>query len=157
MTQKKSLEGQSVRIEMCPAHNEFMQMMIESKQREAEYATTLSNHASTLQEILLTQRIQNEKLNDINRIVTNGLQANITSIKDSMDGFRADVNKFITSTREKLVEFDNFSWFRKPMNKFRDTILTKLIIIIGLVIVILAILHVSPISSAIIKYLTGGK
>ena len=56
-----------------------------------------------------------DKQEQIERIVTNGLSHNIANIAKRLDTFCEEVKK-------RLDELEEFQWFRKPVTAFRDGI-----------------------------------
>jgi len=69
--------------------------------RQIEYAET-------------SARIE-ERQENIERIVTNGLSHNVADIAKRLDIFCEEVKK-------RLDELEEFQWFRKPITAFRDGI-----------------------------------
>ena len=104
----------------CKSHPELMTLMLKCKENDVEQRTILDFHSRSLDEILALLKDHGEQINQTNRIVTNGMQSSIESIKESVKDISLDLQGFMTTTRDKISEFDKFSWFRKGMNKFRD-------------------------------------
>jgi hypothetical protein len=128
-----------------------MQLMLKCKENDVEQRTILDFHSKSLDEILGLLKTHGEQINETNRIVTNGMQLNITSIKDSIKSMSTDLQGFMTSTREKIVEFEKFNWFRKGMNKFRDHFLFILFITIISIGGALFVLHFDSVAKMIWK------
>jgi hypothetical protein len=70
-------------------------------ERQIEYAKT-------------SARIE-ERQENIERIVTNGLSHNVAAIAERLDTFCKEVKK-------RLDELEDFKWFRLPVTKLRDKI-----------------------------------
>jgi len=92
----------------CSAHHELVESLRDINQkldgmivRQIEYAET-------------SARIE-EKQEQIERIVTNGLSHNVADIAKRLDVFCEEVKK-------RLDELEDFQWFRKPITAFRDGI-----------------------------------
>lgn len=92
----------------CEAHHELVASLrdINHKldgmiERQIEYAET-------------SARIE-EKQEQIERIVTNGLSHNVADIAKRLDIFCEEVKK-------RLDELEDFKWFRLPVTKLRDKI-----------------------------------
>ena len=92
----------------CGAHHEIVESLRDINQkldgmivRQIEYAKT-------------SARIE-EKQEQIERIVTNGLSHNVANISKRLDIFCEEVKK-------RLDELEEFQWFRLPVTKLRDTI-----------------------------------
>ena len=92
----------------CESHIEIVESLRDINQkldgmivRQIEYAET-------------SARIE-EKQEQIERIVTNGLSHNVADIAKRLDIFCDEVKK-------RLDELEEFQWFRKPITAFRDGI-----------------------------------
>ena len=92
----------------CGAHHELVESLRDINQkldgmivRQIEYAET-------------SARIE-EKQEQIERIVTNGLTHNVANISKRLDIFCEEVKK-------RLDELEDFKWFRLPVTKLRDKI-----------------------------------
>ena len=92
----------------CGAHHEIVESLRDINQkldgmivRQIEYAKT-------------SARIE-EKQEQIERIVTNGLSHNMANISKRLDIFCDEVKK-------RLDELEEFQWFRLPVTKLRDSI-----------------------------------
>jgi len=92
----------------CEAHHELVESLRDINQkldgmivRQIEYAET-------------SARIE-ERQENIERIVTNGLSHNVADIAKKLEGFCSEVKK-------RLDELEDFQWFRKPITAFRDGI-----------------------------------
>ncbi len=92
----------------CEAHHELVASLrdINHKldgmiERQIEYAKT-------------SARIE-ERQENIERIVTNGLSHNVAAIAERLDTFCKEVKK-------RLDELEDFKWFRLPVTKLRDKI-----------------------------------
>jgi len=92
----------------CGAHHELVESLRDINQkldgmivRQIEYAET-------------SARIE-EKQEQIERIVTNGLSHNVANIAKRLDVFCEEVKK-------RLDELEEFKWFRLPITKLRDSI-----------------------------------
>ena len=141
------------KIEICPSHGELMKLLMDSQKTCAEQMVTIAYHAKTFESFTITQKEHGDKLGNIEKIVCNGLQSDIGEIKSGMAGVKTDLQGFMTDTRKKIAEFDEFSWFRKPMNKFRDSFLWKLIWLLFIVGAIITALHFDT----IMNILTNGR
>ena len=93
---------------VCGAHHELVESLRDINQkldgmivRQIEYAET-------------SARIE-ERQENIERIVTNGLSHNVADIARKLEGFCSEVKK-------RLDELEEFQWFRKPITAFRDGI-----------------------------------
>ena len=92
----------------CGAHHELVESLRDINQkldgmivRQIEYAET-------------SARIE-ERQENIERIVTNGLSHNVADIAKRLDIFCEEVKK-------RLDELEEFQWFRLPVTKLRDKI-----------------------------------
>ena len=93
---------------VCGAHHELVESLRDINQkldgmivRQIEYAET-------------SARIE-ERQENIERIVTNGLSHNVANIAKRLDIFCEEVKK-------RLDELEDFKWFRLPVTKLRDKI-----------------------------------
>ena len=92
----------------CGAHHELVESLRDINQkldgmivRQIEYAET-------------SARIE-ERQENIERIVTNGLSHNVADIAKKLEGFCSEVKK-------RLDELEEFQWFRLPITRLRDSI-----------------------------------
>ena len=92
----------------CGAHHELVESLRDINQkldgmivRQIEYAKT-------------SARIE-ERQENIERIVTNGLSHNMADIAKRLDIFCEEVKK-------RLDELEEFQWFRLPITRLRDKI-----------------------------------
>ena len=92
----------------CGAHHELVESLRDINHkldgmivRQIEYAET-------------SARIE-ERQENIERIVTNGLSHNVADMAKRLDVFCGEVKK-------RLDELEEFQWFRKPITAFRDGI-----------------------------------
>ena len=92
----------------CGAHHELVESLRDINQkldgmivRQIEYAET-------------SARIE-EKQEQIERIVTNGLSHSVADIAKRLDIFCEEVKK-------RLDELEEFKWFRLPITRLRDSI-----------------------------------
>ena len=92
----------------CGAHHELVESLRDINQkldgmivRQIEYAET-------------SARIE-ERQENIERIITNGLSHNVANIAKRLDIFCEEVNKC-------LDELEDFKWFRLQVTKLRDKI-----------------------------------
>ena len=92
----------------CGAHHELVESLRDINHkldgmivRQIEYAET-------------SARIE-ERQENIERIVTNGLSHNVADIAKRLDIFCEEVKK-------RLDELEDFKWFRLPVTKLRDKI-----------------------------------
>ncbi len=92
----------------CGAHHELVESLRDINLkldgmivRQIEYAKT-------------SARIE-ERQENIERIVTNGLSHNVANIAKRLDIFCEEVKK-------RLDELEDFKWFRLPVTKLRDKI-----------------------------------
>lgn len=92
----------------CSAHHELVESLRDINHkldgmivRQIEYAET-------------SARIE-ERQENIERIVTNGLSHNVAAIAERLDTFCKEVKK-------RLDELEDFKWFRLPVTKLRDKI-----------------------------------
>ena len=93
---------------VCGAHHELVESLRDINHkldgmivRQIEYAET-------------SARIE-ERQENIERIVTNGLSHNVADIAKRLDIFCEEVKK-------RLDELEDFKWFRLPVTKLRDKI-----------------------------------
>ena len=93
---------------VCGAHHELVESLRDINHkldgmivRQIEYAET-------------SARIE-ERQENIERIVTNGLSHNVADIARKLEGFCSEAKK-------RLDELEEFQWFRKPITAFRDGI-----------------------------------
>ncbi len=93
---------------VCGAHHELVESLRDINHkldgmivRQIEYAET-------------SARIE-ERQENIERIVTNGLSHNVANIAKRLDIFCEEVKK-------RLDELEDFKWFRLPVTKLRDKI-----------------------------------
>ena len=135
----------------CKSHPELMTLMLKCKENDVEHRTILDFHSKSLNEIIILLKEHGEQINETNRIVTNGMQANIKSISEAVKLMSSDLQGFITITRDKIAEFEKFNWFRKGMNKFRDNFM--FIVLMGFFSVIgaLFVLHFDSVMKIIGK------
>ena len=92
----------------CSSHHELVESLRDINHkldgmivRQIEYAET-------------SARIE-ERQENIERIVTNGLSHNVADIAKRLDVFCGEVKK-------RLDELEEFQWFRLPVTKLRDKI-----------------------------------
>jgi len=92
----------------CGAHHELVESLRDINQkldgmivRQIEYAET-------------SARIE-ERQENIERIVTNGLSHNVANISKRLDVFCDEVKR-------RLDELEEFQWFRLPITRLRDSI-----------------------------------
>ena len=92
----------------CAAHHELVESLRDINHkldgmivRQIEYAET-------------SARIE-ERQENIERIVTNGLSHNVADMAKRLDVFCGEVKK-------RLDELEEFQWFRLPVTKLRDKI-----------------------------------
>ena len=92
----------------CGAHHELVESLRDINQkldgmivRQIEYAET-------------SARIE-ERQENIERIVTNGLSHNVADMARKLEGFCGEVKK-------RLDELEEFKWFRLPITRLRDSI-----------------------------------
>ena len=92
----------------CSSHHELVESLRDINHkldgmivRQIEYAET-------------SARIE-ERQENIERIVTNGLSHNVANIAKRLDIFCEEVKK-------RLDELEDFKWFRLPVTKLRDKI-----------------------------------
>lgn len=92
----------------CSSHHELVESLRDINHkldgmivRQIEYAET-------------SARIE-ERQENIERIVTNGLSHNVADMAKRLEGFCSEVKK-------RLDELEEFQWFRKPITAFRDGI-----------------------------------
>ena len=92
----------------CGAHHELVESLRDINQkldgmivRQIEYAKT-------------SARIE-ERQENIERIVTNGLSHNVADMAKRLEGFCSEVKK-------RLDELEEFQWFRLPITRLRDSI-----------------------------------
>ena len=93
---------------VCGAHHELVESLRDINQkldgmivRQIEYAKT-------------SARIE-ERQENIERIVINGLSHNVADIAKKLEGFCSEVKK-------RLDGLEEFQWFRLPVTKLRDKI-----------------------------------
>ena len=92
----------------CESHMEIVESLRDINQkldgmivRQIEYAET-------------SARIE-ERQENIERIVTNGLSHNVADMARKLEGFCGEVKK-------RLDELEEFKWFRLPITRLRDSI-----------------------------------
>ena len=92
----------------CSSHHELVESLRDINQkldgmivRQIEYAET-------------SARIE-ERQENIERIVTNGLSHNVANISKRLDVFCDEVKR-------RLDELEEFQWFRLPITRLRDSI-----------------------------------
>ena len=92
----------------CEAHHELVASLRDINHkldgmivRQIEYAET-------------SARIE-ERQENIERIVTNGLSHNVADMARKLEGFCGEVKK-------RLDELEEFKWFRLPITRLRDSI-----------------------------------
>ena len=102
------MDGERRQNWTCSAHHELVESLRDINQkldgmivRQIEYAET-------------SARIE-ERQENIERIVTNGLSHNVADIAKRLDIFCEEVKK-------RLDELEEFQWFRLPVTKLRDKI-----------------------------------
>ena len=104
----------------CERHPELFNLMTKAHDTSLANTMLLEFQQKTIDQILAIQSEQGKQIEATNRIVTNGLSNNIVSIKESMMDFKKTLEGFMERTGKKIDEFDEFSWFRKGINKVRD-------------------------------------
>ena len=92
----------------CGAHHELVESLRDINQKLDGMIVRQIAYAET------SARIE-EKQEQIERIVTNGLSHNVANISKRLDIFCEEVKK-------RLDELEEFQWFRLPVTKLRDTI-----------------------------------
>ena len=92
----------------CGAHHELVESLRDINQKLDGMIVRQIAYADT------SARIE-EKQEQIERIVTNGLSHNVANIAKRLDSFCEEVKK-------RLDELEEFQWFRKPITAFRDGI-----------------------------------
>ena len=98
---------------VCGAHHELVESLRDINQKLDGMILRQIAYAET------SARIE-EKQEQIERIVTNGLSHNVANIAKRLDIFCDEVKK-------RLDELEEFQWFRKPMNELRDSTIGTLI------------------------------
>jgi hypothetical protein len=92
----------------CGAHHELVESLRDINQKLDEMIVRQIAYADT------SARIE-EKQEQIERIVTNGLSHNVANIAKRLDIFCEEV-------RKRLDELEEFKWFRLPITRLRDSI-----------------------------------
>ena len=92
----------------CSAHHELVESLRDINQKLDGMIVRQIAYAET------SARIE-EKQEQIERIVTNGLSHNVANISKRLDIFCEEVKK-------RLDELEEFQWFRLPVTKLRDKI-----------------------------------
>ena len=92
----------------CGAHHELVESLRDINQKLDGMILRQIAYAET------SARIE-EKQEQIERIVTNGLSHNVANIAKRLDIFCEEVKK-------RLDELEEFKWFRLPITRLRDTI-----------------------------------
>ncbi len=92
----------------CGAHMEIVESLRDINQKLDGMIVRQIAYADT------SARIE-EKQEQIERIVTNGLSHNVANIAKRLDIFCEEVKK-------RLDELEEFKWFRLPVTKLRDKI-----------------------------------
>jgi len=93
---------------VCGAHHELVESLRDINQKLDGMIIRQIAYAET------SARIE-EKQEQIERIVTNGLSHNVANIAKRLDIFCEEVKK-------RLDELEDFKWFRLPVTKLRDKI-----------------------------------
>ena len=93
---------------VCGAHHELVESLRDINQKLDGMIVRQIAYADT------SARIE-EKQEQIERIVTNGLTHSVANIAKRLDVFCEEVKK-------RLDELEDFQWFRKPITAFRDGI-----------------------------------
>ena len=97
----------------CGAHHELVESLRDINQKLDGMIVRQIAYADT------SARIE-EKQEQIERIVTNGLSHNVANITKRLDIFCDEVKK-------RLDELEEFQWFRLPITKLRDSIFWYLV------------------------------
>ena len=92
----------------CGAHHELVESLRDINQKLDGMIVRQIAYADT------SARIE-EKQEQIERIVTNGLSHNVANIAKRLDIFCEEVKK-------RLDELEEFKWFRLPITRLRDSI-----------------------------------
>ena len=92
----------------CSSHHELVESLRDINQKLDGMIVRQIAYAET------SARIE-EKQEQIERIVTNGLSHNVANIAKRLDSFCDEVKK-------RLDELEDFKWFRLPVTKLRDKI-----------------------------------
>jgi len=92
----------------CSAHHELVESLRDINQKLDGMIIRQIAYAET------SARIE-EKQEQIERIVTNGLSHNVADIAKRLDIFCDEVKK-------RLDELEEFKWFRLPITRLRDSI-----------------------------------
>ena len=92
----------------CGAHHELVESLRDINQKLDGMIVRQIAYADT------SARIE-EKQEQIERIVTNGLSHNVANIAKRLDIFCDEVKK-------RLDELEEFKWFRLPITRLRDSI-----------------------------------
>ncbi len=92
----------------CGAHHELVESLRDINQKLDGMIVRQIAYAET------SARIE-EKQEQIERIVTNGLSHNVADIAKRLDIFCDEVKK-------RLDELEEFKWFRLPITRLRDSI-----------------------------------
>ena len=92
----------------CSAHHELVESLRDINQKLDGMIVRQIAYADT------SARIE-EKQEQIERIVTNGLSHNVANIAKRLDIFCEEVKK-------RLDELEEFKWFRLPITRLRDSI-----------------------------------
>jgi len=93
---------------VCGAHHELVESLRDINGKLDGMIVRQIAYAET------SARIE-ERQENIERIVTNGLSHNVANIAKRLDIFCEEVKK-------RLDELEDFKWFRLPVTKLRDTI-----------------------------------
>ena len=93
---------------VCGAHHELVESLRDINQKLDGMIVRQIAYAET------STRIE-EKQEQIEKIVTNGLSHNVANIAKRLDIFCEEVKK-------RLDELEDFKWFRLPVTKLRDKI-----------------------------------
>ena len=111
----------------CGAHHELVESLRDINQKLDGMIVRQIAYADT------SARIE-EKQEQIERIVTNGLSHNVANIAKRLDIFCEEVKK-------RLDELEEFKWFRLPITKLRDSIFWYLIKIAAIGGMLYLIIH----------------
>ena len=111
----------------CGAHHELVESLRDINQKLDGMIVRQIAYADT------SARIE-EKQEQIERIVTNGLSHNVANIAKRLDIFCEEVKK-------RLDELEEFQWFQLPITKLRDSIFWYLIKIAAIGGMLYLIIH----------------
>lgn len=145
---------------MCDKHLELEKGAVAMRERMNGYDDCIERIENMMTELFNSRNAHTETLHKIDLCVTrtSGEIASIkAAIKERSDKGDAIISWAHDKCKEydaKLMELDEFQWFRKWMNDIRNDLPKFILYGIGTVLGILMLMHWSGIGDAIKKWLT---